>query len=260
MILETLGNQSCDWIEWLDASGVQGGAPRPLSPQQMSIKLNKLHPRLKLVHKPSASALWFHVPEEAGNPLGSSAGNLQKYSPVTLPVELKGELRDPAGDILPRLFTLSAGNRKGLKVGLFRSPKGTRFGQGGGLYGTLCREDGQAVPWGVLRLSVTPPLSPALKFLAQADAHGEFRLALDRLPALPRDAHFPTYPATLDVLADLQASAEQSVDPDGLSSVQLCTGTDGGRQFGATLAFALVPGAVASVCSPGQKTLVLKSS
>ena len=64
MILETLVLHASDFIEWVDASGAQGGARRPVPAQSLRIRLADAPKDLELIHKNAGTALWRRVPGE----------------------------------------------------------------------------------------------------------------------------------------------------------------------------------------------------
>lgn len=261
MIVETLVLHASNFIEWVDASGVQGGARRPVPAQGLRIRLDDPPADLELIHKTAGTILWRRVPPELRRVIDGAA------SPADLAVPpeadeplypLAGEVADAAGHFLPRRFSISAGRRAEHALRLFRSPLGTRFGRAGGLTGRTTLEDGTPVPWALLALRVTPPLADPFDYVAQCDAHGEFRLSLERLPALIKDAPATTYPGVLTVQA-----AASGTDPDALPAARVF-GTSGGAgntaSFKTQITVKIAPGRIATLASPGRDALVLKFS
>jgi hypothetical protein len=251
MILETLVLHVSDFIEWLDASGAEGTARRVVAAQTLDIRLSKAPADLELVHKASGTALWRRVPAELRRVLDGEAAPADLAPPAETLFAIAGEVRDPEGRFLPRLFAFDAGQRAGHRLRMFRSPHGTRFGRAGGLIGRTVREDGTPLPWALLALRVTPPLADPFDFVAQSDAHGEFRLSLERLPALTRDAPAHVYPAVLTVRA-----APDRADPDTLPQALVRTTDD--ATFMTELTADIAPGSIATLSSPGRDALVLR--
>lgn len=258
MIVETLVLHASDFIEWVDASGVQGGARRPVPAQGLRVRLDAPPADLELIHKTAGTVLWRRVPAELRRVIDGAA------SPADLAVPpeadeplyaLAGEVADPAGHFLPRRFSLSAGRRAEHALRLFRSPLGTRFGRAGGLTGRTTLEDGTPVPWALLALRVTPPLADPFDYVAQCDAHGEFRLSLERLPALTKDAPATTYPGVLTVQA-----AASGTDPDALPAARVRGTGSGNAAFKIQLTVDIAPGRIATLASPGRDSLVLRFS
>lgn len=256
MILETLVLHASDFIEWVDASGAQGGARRPVPAQTLRIRLIDPPGDLDLVHKNAGTALWRRNPAELRRVIDGVAGPAELATPIAADEPLyllAGEVSDPAGHFLPRRFAFAAGRRAGHVLRLFRSPLGTRFGRAGGLIGRTTLEDGTSVPWALLALRVTPPLADPFDFVAQSDAHGEFRLSLERLPALTKDAPAETYPGVLTVRA-----AADGTDPDALPAARVRGTGSGNAAFKTQLTVDIAPGRIATLASPGRDALVLR--
>jgi hypothetical protein len=129
---------------------------------------------------------------------------------------LEGVLSDPAGRYLPRRFALDAGAAVGHRIPVYRAPLGVRYASGGGLFGRAVFDDGTPAAWAVIELEVTPPLVGALPFVTQADGKGEFRLALNRLPALTKDAPVTRYAASVSARASLVAARAWRLEPKTL--------------------------------------------
>ncbi|HJV27965.1 MAG TPA: hypothetical protein VJ673_19955 [Aromatoleum sp.] len=251
MIVETLVLHASDFIEWLDASGPLGIARRSVDAQSLEVRLSQAPADLKLIHKPAGTALWRREPQELLRAVDGEANADDLVPPVEPLYPVQGEVRDPAGVFLPRRFAFNAGRRAGHRLRLFRSALGTRFGKAGGLHGRTTLDDGTPVPWALLELRVTPPLADPIDFVALSDAHGEFRLSLERLPALTKDAPADSYPGVLKLRA-----ATDGGDPDMLPAVSVRT--TGGAPFKAQLTVGVAPGRVATLTSPGRDAVVLK--
>ncbi|MBP0622451.1 hypothetical protein [Cupriavidus consociatus] len=251
MIFETLVLHASDFIEWLDASGAQGSARRVVPAQTLEIRLSQAPRDLELIHKTSGTALWRRIPAGLRRVVAGEAVPADLVPPAEAMFPIAGEVRDPAGRFLPRRFALNAGQCAGQRLRMFRSPHGTRFGRAGGLIGRATLDDGTPLPWALLALRVTPPLADPFDFVAQSDAHGEFRLSLERLPALTKDAPADVYPAVLSVRA-----APDGTDPDALP--QALVRTTGGAPFKTELAVDIAPGRIVTLASPGRDALVLQ--
>ena len=253
MIVETLVLHASDFIEWEDASGAQGGARRPVCVRAFRIQFDDAPADLELVHKNTGTALWRRVPAGLRQVIDGEADAGALQPPDEPLYALSGALLDPAGHYLPRRFALDAGRRTAHKLRLYRSPLGTRFGRAGGLVGRTALEDGSAVPWALLALRVTPPLAPPFDFVAQSDARGEFRLALERLPALTKDAPAASYPGLLEVRA-----AAAGTNPDTLPVARIRGNGSGDGAFKTQLVVDIAPGRIAPLASPGREALVLR--
>lgn len=255
MIVETLVLHASDFIEWLDASGPQAVARRTLPAQNLDVRLTQAPSDLRLIHKSAGTALWRREPEGLCLVIDGEAMPADLVPPAEALYPLAGEVRDRAGIFLPRRFVLDAGRRAGHRLRLFRSPLGTRFCSAGGLHGRTLLEDGTPVPWALLELRVTPPLATPLDFVAQSDARGEFRLSLERLPSLTKDAPAPTYPATLTLRA-----AADGTNPDTLPAARVRGTGSGNAAFKTELKVDIAPGRIATLASPGRDALVLRFS
>lgn len=223
-VLETCLWHASDWIAWVDRSGDARPERQPLVDRLLMLRLSRAPRDLTLIHKPGRTLLWRSAPEGLRRTAPGSVDEVGRQRPEMPAYRLEGEVRDPAGHYLPRRFALDVGNAAGHAVPVYRSPLGVRYGHAGGLYGRAAFDDGTPAAWAILELTVTPPLTGALAFVAQADGRGEFRLALDRVPALTRDAPLSSYPATLRVKASRLAAqdwvtSQTLVDPDALDTV-----------------------------------------
>ena len=263
MTIETLVLHGSDWIEWLDASGPQGGRLRTVPAHTLDVQFDTAPADLRCRHQNFGTVLLRRQPEQMQQTLAGAVDPATLTPPPQAPYAVRGTVQDRAGEFLPRRFAVEAGSGTGHRVRLYRSALGTRFGRGGGLRGRLLRRDGTAVPWGWVEVVVTPPMLAPITFAAQADAHAEFSLALDRLPALTRDAPQPTYPATVRVrvpVADPDPSpVPPPADADALvpARLRVADGPDAAAVFDDRLGIEITPGRVAPVASPGQPTLVL---
>jgi hypothetical protein len=255
MIVETLVLHASDFIEWLDASGPQGVARRRVSAQTLDVRLSTAPSDLELIHKPSGTALWRHEPDTLRRVIDGEAIEAERVPPTETLYPIAGEVGDPAGHFLPRQFSFEAGRRAGHVLRLFRSALGTRFGKAGGLVGRTVLEDGTPVAWALLALRVSPPLADPFDFVAQSDAQGEFRLSLERLPSLTKDAPAETYPATLKVRA-----AADGTNPDTLPEVRVRGTGNAAAAFKTELKVDIAPGRIATLASPGRDALVLRFS
>jgi len=252
-VLETCLWHASDWIAWVDRSDDARPERQALVDRLLMLRLSRAPRDLTLIHKPGRTLLWRSAPEGLRRTEPGSVDEAGRQRPEVPAYPLEGEVRDPAGRYLPRRFVLDVGTATGHAVPVYRSPLGVRYGRAGGLYGRAVFSDGTPAAWAILELTVTPPLTGALPYVAQADGRGEFCLALDRLPALTRDAPLSSYPATLRVKASLTAArawieAQALVDPDALDTVEVDSLPD----------LRVVPGRVARLASAGSAQLELQ--
>lgn len=252
-ILETCLWHGSDWIAWIDRSGDARPAVRPLVDVPLVVRFTGRPPAdLTVVHQRGRTLLWRRRPDTLRRTEAGEVDAAGRLRPVVPNYALAGELSDPAGRYLPRRFALAVGSAGGHGLAVYRAPLGVHYRSAGGLQGRVLFEDGTPAAWALIEVEVTPPLTGPLPFVAQADGHGEFRLALDRLPALTKDAPTKKYAATLRVRASLAAAqAWQSdrslADPDLLP---LATAKPPAN-------FKITPGEVSPLASPGKDHLVL---
>jgi len=262
MIAETLVIHGGDLIEWRESSGFVDQPPRRIAPTALAISFSKAPQSMRIYHKANGTLLWH---KNSAGPSKVVAGEATEEDKTPHPVNtyaIEGNVSDPTGHYLPRTFAFTLGNTGEHKIALYRSPMGARFSKSGGIYGRVVFEDGALAAWALIQLTVTPSLGAPLKFVAQTDPHGEFRLPLDRLPALTKDAPAPTYAATLEVKASTSSTPESLLDPDTLSIINVAKGKTGNgkSQFANAFNLAIAPGTVAKITSPEHALIVLKSS
>ena len=254
--VETCLWHASDWIAWIDRSGDARPTREPLVDVALAVNFTGRPPRdLSVVQKPGRTLLWRRLPDSLRRTEPGEVDSAGRMRPVVPSYPLEGELSDPSGRYLPRRFALSAGAALGHRLPVYRSPLGVRYQSAGGLFGRAVFEDGTPAAWAVLELEVTPPLTGALPFVTQADGNGEFRLALNRLPALTKDAPVSRYAASLRVRASLAAArawqAQQTLlDPDLLPVVAVIALTD----------LEVIPGEVNRLHSDASADLVLQAT
>lgn len=262
MIIETLIIHGGDLVEWHAASGYDRKPAQRIAPTELSIEFTTSPRTLRVHHKPDGTVLWHQ--NSAGPSLavaGMASGDDLAAQPITT-YPIRGRVSDPAGRYLPRTFAFTLGNITTHTVALYHSPLGARFGAGGGIYGRLAFEPGTAAAWAMITLTVTPALGVPLRFVAQADQYGEFRLPLERLPAMTKDAPSSTHNARLEVRALPGAHAAAPLDPDSLIATKVAKGKSGNgkSQFADFLTLAISPGSATRVVSPEHTQIVLQST
>ncbi|MBI5329700.1 MAG: hypothetical protein HZB71_03705 [Betaproteobacteria bacterium] len=260
MILETGAFQGVARIVWVDRAGYLDPQRQPLADLPLEVRFSQLPRALRAVHKTGATLLL------RSSGLRIAAGAPQPASWLdagTDAYDVQGEVSEPTGRFLPRRFARLTGQTQDLAIDLYRSPLGARYQSGGGVQGRVMFDDDAPAALALIRVEVTPPLTGKLAFIAQADGNGEFRLPLDRLPALGKDAPSATYPAVLRVQASPDASRawrEQGIpaNPDLYPSAQVLDMADATR-FADSTSFTITPGTVATLTSAGKSTLVVQT-
>lgn len=256
--LETTVLHGSGWLEWVDASGVQGQARRPVPVAALQLRVLRGPADLRLVPQASGRVvLWRSRPAGLRRSLPGNAAAADLLPPAEALYVLQGTLADAMGVFLPRPFDLNAGNGNGHRLRLYRSSHGTAFGPEGGLRGRVRDAAGDALPWALLQLTVSPPLATPLVYAAQADAAGEFSLALQRLP-MPAPGAAASFPAVLRARA--VAAGSPAVDPDAQPTARIRTGSAALPRWRNQLDIAISPGRISALASPGQTSLVLQVS
>ena len=256
--LETTVLHGSGWLEWVDASGVQGQARWPVPAAALQLRVLRGPADLRLVPQASGRVeLWRRMPAGLRRRLPGTAAAADLLPPAEALIVLQGEVADAQGMVLPRPFDLNAGNGNGHRLRLYRSGHGTAFGPEGGLRGRVCDEVGNSLPWALLQLTVSPPLATPLVYAAQADALGEFSLALQRLP-MPAPGGSASYPAVLRARA--MAPAAPRIDPDVQPTARIRTGSAAVPRWRNLLDIDISPGRISALASPGQTSLVLQVS
>jgi len=218
-VLETNVLHASDVLYWLDGStGSDGGTDNMHRANRMMMVQFENRPNdLQVLEKVGRMALWRRP---VGNMIDGVAGEADRSRPAAVAYTISGAVRDLDGLYNPRSFELEVGDGAGHAVVMYPSPQGTQFGKAGGLIGGLRFEPtGQPLPWALLELEVSISLSDTMTFRAQADAKGNFRLSMSRLPPLPESVE--QYPAELSIRGSLTATAEQAVDPDDFVGMEL---------------------------------------
>jgi hypothetical protein len=264
LVKETPVLHGGDVIRWLDGTSAADLDPVNMAPldRPLAVAFSTRPLDLEWIHKRGRTALWR---KPTADVLGGEASEAQRARPVLPLFRVAGSASDPSGAWHPRAFDLTLGDGAGRALVLYPTPQATRLGSGGGLFGSLRFDGGEAptlagrpVAWALIEVAVT--LSPAdlRRFRAQADARGEFRLSLWRLPPLPEGT--PSYPASLTLRAEPAADPLVSPDPDGLPATRVAppAGAPGAGSFGTSLPLSLVPGELLRVESAGQRVLLVR--
>jgi len=262
-VSETVIHHASDWIDWIDASGSLTSRPRVNNPLQLVF--SKSPTDLTVISQKGRTRLWRGAQEALHLSVNGRASDAQLAYPATPTFILAGEVRDQQRRYNPRKFSITAGNAAGHSIELFRSPMGTRFASAGGLRGNVRFQDNSPASWAILSIEVTPLVGSKLKFRAQADLHGDFVLAMDRLPALAKDVAHKQYTAKLTALALKAASGQEITDPDTFASAQIQDpdpdpppDDDDEPVFANSIDLTVSPGTVATLTSKDQPHLVLR--
>lgn len=238
----------------VDAASAPGdpAAMRPVN-AVLDFELDAPPAGLRPLRRDARLILHFGQPPEriAALPPLSAA---QLAVPAAPTLSLHGRVSDPQRRWQPRRFALDLAPGSVTLLPLYRAPLGVRRSAGGTLFGTLRLEDGTPAAWARLEVDVEVAPASTLRFVAQADAAGDFLLTLDRL-ALP-PAEIANFAATLRVL-HRAGQWPDGLDPDTQQAfnVQAADAAD----FAASYGFALQPGATTRLMSFQRDALVIRA-
>lgn len=232
---ETLIRQTSDVIRWQEGTGREGQENPVLNPLQIDLDANLAVKGLRLLHKPGVSIIWrSQLPDTEQLQRTEAPGRAtetQMARPAEAPYQLKGTVRDPAGQFNPRTFITACGNNSYPRIALYRSVVGTRLSQNKSLQGKLRyqQQPGEpaAVPasWALVTLRVAlGATGDSFTFTAQADIDGYFRIPATRLSVAMLTAGFS---AELSVKADKAQAGSGFPDPDQMLDMQIAL-ADGG--------------------------------
>ncbi len=253
-VLETHLLHVADQIFWLDGASHSEPALMRRLQRPVLLDIQQAPADLQFLHKAGRSACWRRPATDAI--VAGSADQAQRSRPAMPPFHVSGQVRDSAGAYNPRRLSLSLGSGDGHAVVLYPSPAGVRWPRGGGLYGNLSlAASGAALPWALLELEVDLPGGGSLLFRAQADAHGDFSLPLNRLPPLPES--ISQYDAQLRCRAALAAQAGAVEDPEEFVAVELAALEEAG--FAQDIPVSLRPGELRRVNSFNSDHLAVQA-
>jgi len=267
MTLETLIINACSWLEYRDHSGYLPDAANSgttLSANHFLLNINESAKWLKIIHKTNGAAVWYkHNADDVKIVTGKfSDDDLTANDPSTF--DLTATVSDLNGHFLPRRVALTLADKSKHAIALYRSAKGTIINQSGGLRGAVTTKSGDKytpVPWALITAMVTPETGAALKFVAQADQHGEFLLPLNGPKLLTSNDVNKKYDATFAIEAPANDDADQAPNPDTFAARQVCNQTlgNGTLQFAHQLDVKITAGGINKLTSPSQPSLVLQA-
>lgn len=216
-VLETNVLHASDVIFWLDGTSAEAQNNMQRIQRPLEIVIAEKPKGLSVLHGRGKTALW-RKPEEPM--ITGRATEAERQRPMEDEFVVAGRVRDPSGYFNPRRFELTLGNASGAGVLLYPSVLGTASPVAGSLFGTVHWADTeQAIPWALLEVEVELNATRTLRFRGQADAKGDFKIALTRLPPLPES--ILEYTASLKISADASAAAREPADPDTFTELAL---------------------------------------
>lgn len=271
-LLEIPLRHGSDFLQCYDATGYSAPDHRPLVRDSWSLSLHQPPRDLRVLSKAHQMQFFRTVPEAMQRIALPDETDFSRPIADTYP--LHGRISPARRYFNPRLFTINAGQGAGHWLALYRSPSGTVVPSAGALIGTVMydSEDDQPLKpaaWALVTAVVTPTVGDSLSFIAQADAHGDFILPLNRMPALAKDAPASTYAAVLTVqmaAIDEEADNEEEstnpdensvIDPDQLVDADIESFTEAG-DFLPSIELAVTPGHAKRITSQDKHFIVLK--
>lgn len=254
-VLETNILHASDVLWWLDGSSGETPATMLRIPQPLSLQLSTKPRDLQVVHSAGKTALLRRPTAEMISGVASASDRQRPVEPL---FTVAGSVSDDAGRYVPRTFSVNAGNGVGHSLVLYPSPLGCKFGPAGGLQGCV-RFNGSGNPacWALLTLSVTTALGAILTFRGQANAAGDFMLALNRLPPLPEGINH--YAAQLSIVALAAAQPGTPLDPSTLVAMNLGD-LSASNTFSSPIGLNVVPGEIRTIRSSNRDHLVVQPS
>lgn len=254
-VLETNVLHASDVIYWLNGASAENEADMQRIPYQLQVRFTQKPRDVNVLHGSGRTALWRN-PEQPM--IAGRATEAERTRPAMLDFTVAGEVHDPFGRFNPGLFSVTLGAGNGVAVVLYPSLLGTGTVLAGVLQGSL-QFAGSGLPaaWALLELEVALTGSETLTFRAQADAHGDFRLALRRLPPLPES--ITAYTGLLRVTADVDASGSTVPDIGTFVAMDVESSTSVG-DFLAQLNVQIQPGETIRVNSFNKNHLSIQTA
>ncbi len=254
-VLESNVLHASDVIYWLNGASAENEAAMQRVPYPLQVRFTEKPRNVNVLHGNGRMALWRN-PEQAI--IAGRATEAQRSRPSMPAFTVAGEVRDPFGRFNPGLFSVTLGAGNGVAVLLYPSLLGTGTVSAGVLQGSLqFAGSGLPVAWALLELQVALTGSETLIFRAQADAHGDFRMALRRLPPLPES--ITAYGGSLRVHADVHTSSSAVPDISGFVAMNLESSTSAG-DFQAELNVEIHPGESIRIGSFNKKHLSIQTA
>jgi hypothetical protein len=243
-VLETNILHASDVIYWLDGTSAEDEADMQRIQRPLEVAFTEKPRSIQVLQGAGKTALW-RTPEEPM--IEGRATEVERARPAQADFVVAGRVRDTSGRFNPRRFERTLGDGTGAVVVLYPSLPGTASAVGGSLFGAVRWADTErALPWALLELVVEVSTNNTLTFRAQANAKGDFKMALTRLPPLPESAS--EYTADLRILAGDTANAEEPSDPDTFTEVEL-ESTSAGDAFATTLPLTIRAGEIKRINS-----------
>lgn len=269
-VIETPMHHASDALTWLDGSRDDGQGNQPRVDLPLKIRLSQAPRDVHLIQRPGRTLVWRRSQEDLHPVADGETSDADRARPDAPSFTLAGRVSEPAGRFNPRLFSVTAGAAAGHALRLYPTPAATLTGAAGGLQLALRYADSDApaedpfrasrpAAWALIEVQVTPSVGAVQTYHAQADARGECRIALRRVPQLGNDPVAPDYAAVLSVKADPATLGDDAVDPDTLPDRQVGD-PDATGSFIDQVAFRFRPGQLLSLTSHGKDHLVLPAT
>ena len=207
-VLETNVLHASDIIYWLDGASAEELQDMQRVDVSLAV-LPSVAPRdARLVNRHGCTAI---LRKPTLDIVAGVASEADRQRP-TLPLyNFAGEVWDRQRRYQPARFDLNLGAGNGASVVLLPTPAQALSRARGCIFGRLLQDSDQApLIYALLQLVVTIPGGQPQTYRAQTDRHGDFIVALNRLPPLPDNVDH--YDALMTVTANIASSA--AVAPD----------------------------------------------
>ena len=276
-LLEIPLRHGSDYLHCYDATGYSAPDHRPMVRDAWSLTLHQPPRDLRVLSKAHQVQFFRKLPEAMQRIALPDETDFSR--PLADSYPLHGRISPARRYFNPRLFSIDAGQRAGHWLALYRSPSGTVIPSAGALIGTVMydAEDDQPpqdqswkpAAWALVTAVVTPTVGDPLRFIAQADAHGDFILPLNRMPALAKDAPSSTYAAVLTVqMAAIDEATDNEeentnldednvINPDQLVDADIESFTEA-DDFLPAIELAVTPGNAMRITSQDKNFIVLR--
>jgi hypothetical protein len=236
-VLETNLLHASDVIYWLDATSAEEVDAMSRIEHPLEISFSEKPKAVKFLHSLGKTAFWQTPTEPMHKGITTDA---QRARPAQIPFLVSGQARDIYRRFNPVAFEVNLGSGNGHAVALYPSPFGVKASAAGIVYGQVrWANNSNPLIWGMLLLEVAIGMGETVRFRAQTDTNGDFRLSLNRLPQLPLST--TEFSATLSIEGDPAAEASTPLDVSELVSLSLESATAAG-DFAEQLAVDIQPG------------------
>lgn len=263
-VLEIPLRHGSDYVCCYDATGYSAQDHRPVVRNGWQLILHQAPRDLRMLSVGHKLKLFRNTPDTL--PAITTYDKTDYTRSVVETYTLAGSIESTNRHFNPRRFVINAGQGDGHWLALYRSPLGTVIPSAGALMGTLMIDEGNDQPvkpaaWALVSAVVTPTVGDAMQFTAQADAHGDFILPLNRIPPLTADAPSSTY--SVVYTAKIASQNNETLDnasgtnPEQMIEADIESFNNAG-DFLPTIEFNVMPGITMQIKSKNKPFIVLR--